>query len=141
MRVQNTLLPNGKIARQNIFPWWIVPAEGQFNSPHYDQGTSSKRLEQPLPPWCNCKMLICTFIRTWHVYGSDSPGQGKWPKGGFFYFHFFEDQLLPSGLIFSTFLNCSENWKMPHFDHFSCPGEPDPCICTVKKSTFYINIF
>ena len=38
------------------------------------------------------------------------------------FFYFFRALLWPSGLIFSTFLNYSENWKMPHFDHFPRPG-------------------
>ena len=65
--------------------------------------------------------------------------------------HFFGALLWPNGLIFSTFLNCSEEilpgrfqkyfvsnrlvtaaikrkQKIPHFDHFPRPGESDPYV-------------
>ena len=45
-------------------------------------------------------------LQLWYIYGSLFPGRGKWSKCGIFYF--FGALLWPNCLIFSSFLNCSE---------------------------------
>ena len=55
--------------------------------------------------------LLLNFLNIWFylcTYGSFSPGRGKLAKCGVFLFKIFEAFLWPNGLIFSSFLNCSE---------------------------------
>ena len=45
-------------------------------------------------------------LQLFYIYGSLFPGRGKWSQCGIFYF--FGALLWPNALIFSSFLNCSE---------------------------------
>ena len=71
-----------------------------------------------------------------HIYGSGSPGRGKWSKCGIFQI---SEQLRKVEKI-KLLGHSRASKKKPHFGHFPCPGESaDSYVCQVLIN-MHINI-